>query len=101
MLSAIGVSALLVVGMLVVAQILAKLAFPGLVPKGLTTIILVVMTFGAVNLAAVALLGEYAAKIFEEVKRRPLFLRRSIIRDGEVRDASEDLPQVSDPEALH
>ena len=36
------------------------------------------------------MLGEYLAKIFEEVKRRPHFIRRSMIRDGEVRLAIED-----------
>jgi len=28
---------------------------------------------------------EYVAKIFEEVKQRPLFIQRSVIRDGEIR----------------
>jgi hypothetical protein len=37
-------------------------------------------------------IGEYISKIFEEVKRRPHFVRRSMIRDGEVRDASEARP---------
>jgi hypothetical protein len=52
-----------------------------------------VLFFGAGNLLAVALIGEYVSKIFEEVKRRPWFIRRSLIRDGEVRPASSDLPQ--------
>jgi hypothetical protein len=38
---------------------------------------------------AVSVLGEYIAKIFEEVKRRPHFVRRNLIRDGEIRNASE------------
>ena len=51
---------------------------------------MVVLFFGSVNLFAISLVGEYIAKIFEEVKRRPHFLRRSIVRDGEVRDAAEE-----------
>ena len=48
-----------------------------------------ILFFGSVNLFAISLVGEYIAKIFEEVKQRPHFLRRSIVRDGEVRDAGE------------
>jgi dolichol-phosphate mannosyltransferase len=35
-------------------------------------------------------LGEYLAKVFEETKRRPHFIRRTIIRDGELRPAGDD-----------
>ncbi len=93
MLSAFGVVSLIVVSILAVAQIIAKLAFPKLAPPGVTTVMLIIMGFGALNLFALGLLGEYIAKIFEEVKQRPHFLRRSIIRDGEVRDASEEISE--------
>ena len=99
-LSAFGLVSLGVVAVLAVLQILAKLAFPGLAPAGVTTLMLVIMAFGAVNLFAVGLLGEYIAKIFEEVKRRPHFLRRSIIRDGEVRDASDEVLAVDDRKGI-
>jgi dolichol-phosphate mannosyltransferase len=98
MLSAFGVISLGVVAVLGFIQILAKLAFPDLAPRGLTTLTLVIMGFGAINLFAVGLLGEYIAKIFEEVKQRPHFVRRSIIRDGELRDASEERLRIVDGE---
>ena len=44
-----------------------------------------IMFFGSLNFFGIGILGEYLAKVFEEVKRRPHFIRRSIIRDGEVR----------------
>jgi len=90
LLSAAGVLGIGVFGGLALLQILAKLAFPEAAPKGITTVLLVVLFFGSVNLFAISLVGEYIAKIFEEVKRRPHFLRRSIVRDGEVRDAAEE-----------
>ena len=43
------------------------------------------------NLLGISVLGEYLAKVFEEVKSRPHFIRRSEIRDGEVRPAIDDL----------
>jgi polyisoprenyl-phosphate glycosyltransferase len=68
-------------------QIAARVLFPSAVPKGLTTVLLAILFFGSLNLLALSIVGEYIAKIIEEVKRRPHFLRRSIIRDGEVRRA--------------
>jgi dolichol-phosphate mannosyltransferase len=76
-------------------QVVIKLLFPLSAPTGVTTMMLAIMFFGSVNLLAVSLLGEYIAKIFEEVKQRPHFLRRSIIRDGEVRDAADEIIQIT------
>jgi dolichol-phosphate mannosyltransferase len=65
-------------------QALIKFLFPDSAPPGITTTLLVITFFGSLNLFAVSILGEYIAKIFEEVKRRPHFIRRSIIRRGNV-----------------
>ncbi len=48
------------------------------VPHGLATIGLMVAFFGSLNLLAMAILGEYLIKIFEEAKRRPKFIRKAI-----------------------
>jgi len=96
MLSALAVVAVFVVAVLIAAQITVRLVFPSVTPRGITTLMLVVMAFGAFNLLAIGILGEYIGKIFEEVKRRPHFLRSSIIRDGEVRDAAEALDTTAD-----
>jgi dolichol-phosphate mannosyltransferase len=69
-------------------QITLRLAFPTLAPKGATTILLLILFFGAINLLGIATVGEYVAKILEETKRRPHFIRRAIIRGGEIRSAS-------------
>jgi polyisoprenyl-phosphate glycosyltransferase len=71
-------------------QIVSRFLFLSLAPRGATTILVVVLFFGSINLFAIALVGEYVAKIFEEVKRRPWYIRRSVIRDGEVRPAVDD-----------
>ncbi len=60
-------------------------------PRGFTTLVLSVIFFGSINLLAASLIGEYIAKIFEEVKARPHFIRRNIVRDGEVRSAATEL----------
>jgi dolichol-phosphate mannosyltransferase len=90
MLSAVGIVLFGISTLLMIAQALSRILFPHIVPPGLTTTIVLILFFGAGNLAAVALVGEYIAKIFEEVKRRPMFIRKSVIRDGEVRSAADD-----------
>ncbi len=94
MLSYFGSVMLLITTGLIVFQILSRLLFPSLTPRGVTTVWLSILFFGSVNLFALGLIGEYIAKIFEEVKQRPHFIRRSIIKDGEVRTASEPRSQV-------
>jgi dolichol-phosphate mannosyltransferase len=69
-------------------QLLAKLFFPASAPKGVTTIVLLVLILGSLNLLAVSIVGEYIAKIFEEVKERPHFIRMNIIQNGEIRRAT-------------
>jgi dolichol-phosphate mannosyltransferase len=50
------------------------------IPHGIPTIIVLVLFFGGINMLAVAIIGEYQAKILEEVKRRPKFIRRNVFR---------------------
>jgi dolichol-phosphate mannosyltransferase len=88
MLSAVGAIMFGVTLVLMTVQLVLRIVAPSLVPPGITTLLLTVMLFGALNLFAIGVIGEYMAKVFEEVKRRPLFIRRSIIRNGEIRSAA-------------
>ena len=90
-LSSAGVCLFLLTIVLAAAQTALRLLFPGLAPRGITTVLLVILFFGSMNLLGIAVLGEYIAKIFEEVKRRPHFIRRNIIKGGDVRFAA-DIP---------
>ena len=64
-------------------QLVSVLLFPESAPKGITTLILINLGFGAIILLAISLVGEYVTRIFDEVKQRPRFIRRSIIRNGQ------------------
>jgi len=70
------------------AQLITRLLFPQLAPRGITTLLVAVLFFGSLNLLAISIVGEYLGKIFEEVKGRPHFIRRSIIKEGEIRFAT-------------
>jgi nucleoside-diphosphate-sugar epimerase/glycosyltransferase involved in cell wall biosynthesis len=52
------------------------------IPHGITTIIVLILFFGGMTMLAISVLGEYQAKILEEVKKRPKFIRRRIIREN-------------------
>lgn len=56
-----------------VATLFQKLFTTTTVP-GYTTIIILVCFFGGVQLMTIGILGEYLGRIFDEVKKRPLYL---------------------------
>lgn len=58
-------------------QGLQHLVHPGSVAS-LELLIAVVAFFGSLNLLAVAIIGEYLIKVFEESKKRPHFIRKSV-----------------------
>lgn len=95
MLSAAGVVLFALSILLGLLYVAARIAFPQSAPRGFTSLVLIVIFFGSINLLAASLIGEYIAKIFEEVKRRPHFIRRDFIRNGEVRNATEAGPMSS------
>jgi glycosyltransferase involved in cell wall biosynthesis len=57
-----------------------------LVAPGWASIIFVVTFLGGVQLAFVGLLGEYIARIFEQVKGRPIYLLKQAPQDAESSD---------------
>lgn len=85
MLSYLGGCLFLATLALMLLRVISKLLLPALSPKGVTTLLISIMFFGSINLLAIGIIGEYIAKIFEEMKRRPHFIRRNIIKGGQVR----------------
>lgn len=63
----------------VIVQIIFRLLMPNM-PWGVTTILLVVLFIGAIQLLGISVIGQYIGKIFEEVKQRPKYIVKSIIR---------------------
>ncbi len=86
-----GFAMLLVSAVMACVQIALHVIYPQRAASGITTVIIVVLFFGSLNLFAVSVLGEYIGRVFEEVKRRPHFIRRTFIEDGEMRWAAEAL----------
>ena len=94
-LSVVGIGLLFTTLLVATVQVIARLLHPEWVPEGLTTVLLTIMFFGSLSIFCMAILGEYLAKIFEEVKQRPLFIRRAIILRGEIREATNESKETA------
>jgi glycosyltransferase involved in cell wall biosynthesis len=62
-----------------VIQLLLRIFDPGLAPSGFTTIIVVMLFIGGVQLLCLAIISSYVAHIYEESKHRPPYLVESIL----------------------
>lgn len=63
--------------------VIQKLIVVNLTP-GLSTTVLVVTFFSGVQLLSLGLIGEYIGRIYEEVKRRPMYIVDKVIDKGKV-----------------
>ena len=64
--------------------------------KGITTIILLVLGIGSIQLISVSILGDYIGKIIEEVKNRPKFIRNKIMFNGKIYDHEQEVIRMID-----
>jgi dolichol-phosphate mannosyltransferase len=77
-----------------IVQVGLRLAFPDAAPKGFTTVILVVLFLGGIQLLCLSIIGSYLAHLFEEVKARPAYLVEEVLNPPEERDTPfEDAPR--------
>ncbi len=77
--------------------LLHRLAGGATVPGYASTVCLILF-FGGLNMAGIGLIGEYLARIYREVKRRPLYLERAV--EGAVRGGIDASSEASDQPAL-
>jgi dolichol-phosphate mannosyltransferase len=75
-------------------QIGFRLAAPDLVPKGITTLILVILFLGGIQLLCLAIIGSYLAHIYDEVKRRPPYVVASVINPPRARGEAAERPPL-------
>lgn len=56
---------------------------------GFTTLILVHLFLAGIQLLCFGMMGAYIARIFDEVKRRPLSIIEAVVMNGELKDAQQ------------
>lgn len=79
--SLLGVGASLVSLVLAVFYTIKKFTY-GLNPPGFATTIVAIFFLAGLQLITLGVIGEYVGRIFEEVKRRPLYVIRRVHRSG-------------------
>lgn len=68
--------AVVVISLVYIVITLVKKYVYGDVPQGFTTLIIFISLFSGVQLVALGLIGEYMVRIYDETRRRPLFIIR-------------------------
>jgi polyisoprenyl-phosphate glycosyltransferase len=63
-----------VVAFAAIAYLLGLKLLFGISLKGWTSTIVTILFLGGVQLVSIGILGEYVGRIFDEVKRRPLYV---------------------------
>jgi len=79
------------------SQIIFKLFVPSLTPNGFTTVIVLVLFMGGIQLLCLAIIGSYLAHIYDEVKRRPPYIVRDVLnhpRGAGSHDREEEVSAV-------
>lgn len=72
-------------------QILAKYFIDPDTPQGISTVIILITFFGGLTILGISFLGEYIAKIFEETKKRPKFIRTKVRKGGRSYNTAEEI----------
>jgi polyisoprenyl-phosphate glycosyltransferase len=70
-------------------QVYFRLAFPEKTPHGLSTIIILILFLGGVQLLCLSVIGSYISHIYDEVKRRPAFIVESVLNDPRKKQGRE------------
>ncbi len=85
----------------VVYEVVDRLRRPE-IAHGISTIIVLILFFGSLNLLAIALVGEYVLKILEESKRRPKFIRKALRHHGKLLGSAPEIEGfLRERQALH
>ena len=88
---ALAVTSLSFLGALV--QVVLRIVSPDLAPRGVSTIIVLVLFIGGIQLLCLSIVGSYLAHIYEEVKARPPYVVDEILNRPTARsDAPVPVP---------
>jgi glycosyltransferase involved in cell wall biosynthesis len=81
----------------IVVQVVLRLFFPDIAPRGFTMLFCLISFLGGVQLLSLSIIGSYMAHIYDEVKRRPAYIVESILNDPRPKDG--DKAEKRDPSA--
>ena len=95
-----GLALMVLACLAMIGSLLVRLYDPT-VPRGVTTIVSLILGFGGLQLFATAIVGEYVAKILEETKKRPKYIVKSITHGPEKLITSSDVHSFLEERRRH
>ena len=69
----------LIASLAVIFQILLRIFAPELATRGFSTLIILILFMGGIQLLCLSIIGSYLAHIYDEIKHRPSYLVESIL----------------------
>ncbi|MGH7763963.1 MAG: glycosyltransferase family 2 protein [Candidatus Dormibacteraceae bacterium] len=69
----------------IVFQVVSRLVDPKIVASGFTTVIVLILFIGGIQLLSLSIIGSYLAHIYDEVKHRPPYVVESILNQPKPR----------------
>lgn len=63
----------------IIAQIALRFLSPSATPSGFTTLIVIILFLGGIQLLCLSIIGSYLSHIYDEVKRRPPYIVESVL----------------------
>ncbi|HWF55336.1 MAG TPA: glycosyltransferase family 2 protein [Solirubrobacteraceae bacterium] len=79
MITVLALSIVVLSAVALLVEVVIRVLDPTAAPKGFTTVIVVVLFIGGIQLLCLAIIGSYLAHMYEEVKGRPPFIVESIL----------------------
>jgi dolichol-phosphate mannosyltransferase len=76
----------------IVVQVVLRLVVPDAVPKGFTTVLILVLFIGGIQLLCLSIIGSYLAHMYEESKSRPAYIVEEIINPPSGGDSEPPAP---------
>jgi glycosyltransferase involved in cell wall biosynthesis len=82
------------------AWLIGRFFVAGYTPAGYTSLIVMTLFLGGLQLIVLGIIGEYVGSVFDEVKHRPLYIVDEVIRSPAPRDDPETLTLALPAEQL-
>lgn len=83
---------------LAVVLVVVRIADPTAVPSGFTTLIVLVLFMGGIQLLCLSIIGSYLAHMYDEVKRRPSYIVESVLNPPSARPGARPVGKSVDIE---
>jgi glycosyltransferase involved in cell wall biosynthesis len=71
-----------------VVEVVLKIVDPSAAPKGYTTLVVVILFVGGVQMICFSVIGSYMAHMYEEIKARPPYIVERVLNPPRPRDSS-------------